>query len=301
MSLIFILLAAIFAASVNFCLRKNLEYQKSAQGYLALYFVFSFIVALIFRMDFDLGSFNLAVSSIGVISGILNLLMMLMTALALRAGPSGLTFAFQNSGSMVPAFLLFILFGTSFGFNLGLPVLIGFSCLALGLFISMRTGPSSQTTHSFGKWIALAIGILLIQGTILSIFQWRSLLLSYPAGSHFLLPWSFSTKEDSWFMPGFFIVPAFVQSIVFFVTERRWFSSKEALLGIIAGILNGGATFCLLMAARENSPAIRPILFPLFAVSVILLCNLWGKYFYQERIHWKGMTLCLAGVFIGSL
>jgi drug/metabolite transporter (DMT)-like permease len=102
-------------------------------------------------------------------------------------------------------------------------------------------------------------------------------------------------------MPGFFIVPALVQSVLFFTSERRWFSSRELALGAIAGVLNGGSTFCLLMAARDSDPSMRAILFPLFAVTVIFLCNLWGKRFYKESINWKGMTLCLAGVFIGSL
>ncbi len=231
-------------------------------------------------------------------------MMMLLIAYAVQIGPSGLTFAFQNSASMVPAFFLFFLFGASFGFHLQWPLIIGFIFLTAGIFLSLiqeKNSASFLTSAShFGKWLLVAVAIFLIQGLILSIFQWRSLLLQFPK-SHVLIPWACSIQEDMWFMPGFFLVPALVQSVRFYLSERRWFYYKEIFLGIIAGLLNGGATFCLLMATRDPGLKFRPVLFPLFAVTVILLCNLWGKKFYQERLDWRGVVLCLAGVLISSL
>lgn len=301
MSLIFVLLAGIFGAAVNYCLRKNFEHQRSAQGYLSIYFIFSFLIALVLRFEINMQSFSWVMGSIGVVAGMLNLLMMFLVARALQLGPSGLTFAFQNSSSMFPALFLFFLFGRSFGFELHLPLIIGFCCLVLGLFHSSRKESLSKDPSRFATWALLAIAIFFVQGIILSIFQWRTLLLEVPKESHCLIPWTCSIQEDAWFMPGFFFVPAIVQTVIFYFSERRGLSSREIYLGTIAGILNGAATFCLLMATKDASESFRPILFPIFAVTVIFLCNLWGKRFYQEPIDWKGMSLCLAGVLIGSL
>jgi len=153
LSLILTLLAGCFGAAVNFCLRRNFKYQQSANGYLALYFVFSFLISFAFRFEVDFSSFSPVMGSIGVFAGILNLLMMLLVAKALKSGPSGLTFAFQNSSSIFPAIFLFFLFGTSFGFTLHPTLIIGCCCLILGLFISAKKKPLSGEAPRSARWL----------------------------------------------------------------------------------------------------------------------------------------------------
>ncbi len=305
MAIIFVLLAGIFGSIVNYCFRKNFEKQTSAKGYLALYFIFSFAISFLFNSGLSFDSFSMVMSSVGVLAGSLNLLMMLFVAVALRIGPSGVTFAFQNSAAIFPTLFLFLLFGRSYGFDLTTASMIGFTCLLIGLFLSARKTSQGSTNalhkKSFTQWIILAISVFLIQGLILSIFQWRTLLLCPQANPHVLIPWSCSKLEDSWFMPAFFLIPALFQTISFWLSERRWFTKRELMLGTAAGLFNGSGTFCLLLATKFAGPEARMILFPLFAVTVILLCNLWSKYFYREPIEWTGLTLCLAGVFIAAL
>lgn len=301
MALIFVLIAAIFAAATNLCLRKNCEFSKSAKGYLSLYFIFSFLISFAFRPDLDIDSFSPVMGSIGVISGLINLLMMLLLARSVQIGPSGLTFAFQNSSSMLPSLLLFFLFGAPFGFKLPLTLILGFFCVFTGLFLSVRKDKKSEDLGVSSQWLFFALLIFLMNGLLLSIFQWRSLLLTPNSQAHCLIPWSCSPQEDLWFMPGFFFVPTLVQSAIFYFSEKRWFTSKELLFGFLGGVFNGSATFFLLMATRVATQNSRPILFPLFAITIIFLCNLWGKKLYQEPIEWKGLLLCLGGVFIGSL
>jgi hypothetical protein len=305
MAILFVLLAGIFGSIVNYCFRKNFEKQSSAKGYLSLYFIFSFAISFLFYSNLSIDSFSTVMSSIGMFAGTLNLIMMLLVALALQVGPSGLTFAFQNSACIFPTLLLFLLFGSSYGFELTIPAITGFALLLTGLFLSARKSSQGNTNahhaNSFKKWVFIAISVFLIQGVILSIFQWRTLLLCPSTSPHFLIPWSCSSEEDTWFMPGFFLIPALFQTLSFGISERRWFSKRELLLGTAAGLFNGAGTFCLLGATKFASPEIRLILFPLFAVTVILLCNLWSSYFYKEPIEWKGMTLCLAGVFVAAL
>lgn len=305
MALLFVFFAAILASTVNYCLRKNLEYQKSARGYLTLYFIASFAISFLFYSDLKLESFTWAIPSIGAVAGMLNFTMMFVLAKALKVGPSGLTFAFQNAGSMFPAIFLFFLFGSPFGFVITWQVLVGFFILGIGLFLSARTQQQAKAqqlhSYAFSTWLTYAGIIFFIQGLILSIFQWRCLLLEHPACSHVLIPWNFSTAQDSWFMSGFFFIPALFQTAIFAIKEKRWFSSTELFLGIISGLLNGGATFFLLSATKHADGNIKAIMFPFFAVSVIFICSLWGRKLYQERVNWLGMALCIGGVLLGSL
>jgi hypothetical protein len=301
MGLLYVFIASVLAASVNLCLRKNLEKQPSAQGYLAIYFFFSLAVSFLLR-EVKLESFSFVMGASGTAAGLLNFLMMTLTALSLKNGPSGLTFAFQNCASILPTIILFLLFGSAFSFNLTLPVLIGFILIAIGLFLSSKMQKEAPAANTrFSRWILFVISIFLLQGIILSLFQWRCLLLTDQPLSHPLIPWRCTAENEAWFMPGFFLIPTLLQAVLFFASEKRLFTSRETLLGTIGGVLNGGATYFLLLSAKVASPHERMILFPFFAVSVIFLCNLWGKKLYQEKIYWPGMALCFAGVFIGVI
>lgn len=303
MSLLIVFIAACCAATVNFCLRKNIEYGGSQNAYFSMYFIFSLISSFLINFKISLANFCLLIVGAGTAAGLLNFAMMLLIARALMLGPSGLTFAFQNSGSILPALFMFFLFGSAFGFTMSLPLIFGFICILVGLFLSARVQkepqPSARKT-SIAKWLSLAILVCLIQGIIMTLFQWRSLLLTAVENDHLLIPRTCSIEEDKWFMPGFFFFPAIIQTVLFGLYERRFFTKKEAFLGMTGGVLNGLATFFLLLAAKSAQGFEKAILFPLFAVSVIFLCSLWGKKFYQEKVFWPGLALCGIGVFAGA-
>lgn len=302
MALIYAFLASLLASGVNFCLRKNLEKQKSAQGYLSSYFLFSLIVSFFFGEVTIPSSFSLLMSSIGTLAGILNFIMMILLAYCVKLGSSGLTFAFQNSASVFPALLLFFLFGESFGFELTNAALVGFGLIILGLFLSTRIEKNHFRNRSrFLKWVALILAVFLIQGTLLVLIQWRTLLFTDHQEGHFLIPWRSSLADDYWFLPGFFFLPTILQLFLFACLERRWISLREFYLGATGGVLNGGATALLFLSTKVAHPIEKMILFPLFSVSVIFLCNLWGRKIYREKIYWPGIVACLLGVLICSL
>lgn len=301
MSILYVIFAACLAAGVNYCLRKNFEFQKSAQGYLVFYFVCSLGISFLLR-DVELKSFSPIMFSTGIVAGTLNFIMMLLVSYSLRLGPSGLTFAFQNSASVLPSLVLFFLFGSTFGFDLSIPMIIGFACIIGGLFLSAWMQKESMSTgrEKFLKWCLLVCLVFLIQSVILSLFQWRCLLLPEYTAQSSLVPWKCSMEEEAWFMPGFFLIPAILQALCFGIIERRKVGFHELFLGITGGILNGAATFFLLLATHDAGAHEKAILFPLFAVGVIFICNLWGKILYGEKIYWLGTALCFAGIFVSS-
>jgi hypothetical protein len=72
-------------------------------------------------------------------------------------------------------------------------------------------------------------------------------------------------------------------------------------LGSIGGFLNGVITFLLLVAAKYATADEKPVIFPLFSISIIIFCNLWGQWLYKERVNWKATSVCAAGILIAAI
>ncbi len=43
------------------------------------------------------------------------------------------------------------------------------------------------------------------------------------------------------------------------------------------------------------------MLFPIFSVTLIVGCNLWGKWLYKEQVHWKANAVCIGGLLLGTV
>jgi drug/metabolite transporter (DMT)-like permease len=301
MTILYILSAACFAACANYFLRRNLEKGGTSNAFLSLYFLISLVLAILITPELFFTKLSFLMAILGCCTGFLNFMMMGLTARSLEIGPPGLTFTFQNASCVLPGILLCLLFGEPFGFTLTPWLIASFCIIVSGLYISARTyGKSNQQTQ-FGKWLVLAVSMLLVQGIILSIFQWRVLLLSYDKGIHWLIPWTSAPEEDIWFMPAFFLIPTICQLTRFWRKEKRPFTTTEWIYGSSAGVFNCLAMLLLLLATKTNGAMNKVILFPLFTVSVILFCNLWGMKIYHERVNWLGIIFCVGGVVLGLI
>jgi drug/metabolite transporter (DMT)-like permease len=297
MALGIIFIASLLAACANFFLKKNEETKGTAPAFLVNYYLFSLATSILLTPSIFSTPWNKPLTLIGGFGGFLNVAMLGFTAMALRTGPPGLTFAFQNAGAVLPAILLFLLFGPLYDFSLNFYQLIGIAAVVVGLFLGARTKQPLATPFKFKKWILFATAILLLQGVILSIFQWRCLLyIPQHALTHPLIPWHCPPNHDVWFIPGFFSCALFLQ-LILFSKEKRLPNKKEMLYGFLGGVLNGIVTFCLLATTKIAVGAQKVILFPFFAVMVIFFCSLWGKAFYKEHVNYLAIALCIFGVF----
>lgn len=301
MAMIYVLFAALLASGANLLMRKNIEYGGTTRGFLVSYFLFTFAASLIL---YPVGRepWSVPMLTAGGVAGVLNIGLLFFTAKALENGPPGLTFAFQNSCSVLPGILLFALFGPAFNFIVTPYLIAGLFCVLGGLFWSAKSQSTSVGGAKPGvtkKWLLFALGMFLIQGITLTLFQWRCLLIDSSVPAHPLIPVKCSPSEDIWFMPAMFAVASFFQILFFIFTERRLMRLSELITGFIGGLANGGATFFLLLAAKEASAFEKGILFPAFAIGVIVCCNFWGQKLYQERVNWKANALCILGVLLG--
>jgi hypothetical protein len=305
-----LILAAGFAAVANFFFRKNMERGGSSRAFLSQYFLFSLLISIPFSTQIFHAPFSPVMIGIGAFAGLLSYLMLTLTALSLRLGPPGLTFTFQNASCIIPGLLLCLLFGSAFGFLMTPGLFIGFGLILLGLILSSRslekksvdaTGGAQAAKKVWIRWILSSVAMMAAQGFILSIFQWNVLLMNCAAKEHWLIPWGCRAGEDVWFMPAFFLVPTLLQSFFFWKAERRNFTLRETLYGSGAGALNCLCTVLLLLAIESSGNVKKEMIFPLFTISVIFFCNLWGWKIYKERVNWIGITLCILGVLVGLI
>lgn len=295
-----IFLASLCAAGTNLCMRKNLDHGGSSEASLVMYFIISLAVSFLINPLFTNESGpSLVMMSLGMGVGLLMVGMMILTSKALVSGPSATTFAFQNSSCVIPSLILAMIFGVEYGFLMTPGLIIGAACVIAGLFLAAS---KQKKFISISKsWYFFATMMFLMQAFILTMFQWRCLITQSSLPEHPLIPISCLIQEDVWFMPGLFIASSVMQAVYFFAKHRRWLKWNELFWGSLAGIGNGASTYFLLNATLAASTLERNIAFPLFAVMVIVICNLWGKKLYREPVSKLGTALCIGGILIAGL
>lgn len=292
-------LASLAASMSCLALSKTVHRGASVGGYLSIYFLISFLVSALLNGIFTTQvPLNGSIAVIGLLTGIFVIIMMIMMGKALQEGPSGLTFAFQNSGAILPAILLALIFKSPFGFILTPGNLLGMALVVGGLLFAAKGGLKGTLSK---KWVFFAFFTFFLQATILTIYQWRCLLLDAALPSHIFIPFTCSEADDIWFMPSMFLSATTLQLIFFYFKERRWLTKVELFGGAMGGVANGLSTFFLLKATWVATGLGKAMLFPLFTVLVILLCNVSGKFFYKEKINWGANACCALGILVGML
>jgi len=287
--------AACFASLSNLFFRKSTISSNNCDntnGYLLIYYFFSFFFSIALDRTIIFQQISYPMLFLGGLVGIFNVILMILTSKAFKAGPVGLTLAFQNGSSVFPGLLLFVVFGSNFDFSCSLPQLMGIGLVLCGLFLgAFKKNDQSAVTKIWVKYALLALGVQILA---LMIIQGRCILFS--------LNNSFAVSEsaDIWFLPGQFGVSFLLQTFIF-MRQRQNLELKELLYGGMGGIANFGASVLLLLATKGALSFEKTLIFPCFAVSVILICNLWAKHLYKEKFDLPANSTCALGIVVGSL
>lgn len=130
----------------------------NSNGYLIFFYGFAFIFSLISQSDLSLDSFNLVMTLMGGLVGILNVSLMLLTSQSLNRGRAGLTFAFQNASAVFPGVLLFISFGKDYGFSVTYTQIIGIAFVLLGFDLRSQKKSERSKKH-LKKLVILCFGL----------------------------------------------------------------------------------------------------------------------------------------------
>lgn len=299
-SLLICVVSACFAALTNLFFRKNSDNAvvKNSQGYLAVFFFFSFLFSLVICHDIWHQRPHLVIVGMGAMVGVLNLLMLSYTAKALQTGPSGMTFVFQNASCIFPGILLFLIFGQGYGFTYSYMQFLGAVLVVMGFYIGAKKETSSTGKSSL-KWLKYALICLAIQILALSFIQGRCLFFN--CDTLFGLPSAIAItpEDDAWFMPIQFGVSMILQMVL---CLRNGVKLEKSSIGYgsLAGLTNAISTFLLLVSTQQALPNEKAMLIPCFAASTMILCNLWSYKLYREHFHTVSNATCALGIFLGS-
>ncbi|GAB5412129.1 MAG: hypothetical protein ChlgKO_12430 [Chlamydiales bacterium] len=297
MALYLIVMSALFASLQNLFMRRSVDTKGSTNFYILSQLLVSCIIAIILNpIRSGNYAFDMNVALMGIGFGLVLGLMMWGLGETLKVGSSALSFATINSCSILPAVTMALLFGASFGhpyrwFNgVGSLLVIG------GIFWSSWRDINCTNKK---RWIFFIVLTSLSYVFFSAGMQWKVLLETHGNTSAFL-PFSLDATKSSWLMPFIFLTAALFQ----FVVSRREgirFSKDTLVYGTLGGISNGSSMFLMLAAVGKAFPWQNAIIFPLFSIAVIEICNLFGKYIYKEEIQWVPQYLCIGGLILGSV
>lgn len=297
-AILFSMSAAGCATLSNLFFHKNSMQKGGVNSFMVSQYFFSFLISVGLLYEAWGTAWNSAMAMIGMAVGISNVLLMILMSLALKNGPAGATFAFQNASSVFPGLLLFMVFGPAFGCSFSLSQMFGLTFVIFGLVFAAR---EKEERFSINKiWLLYALGCFLVQMTALTLMQWRCMLYATDIPSHPLIFTRVTENDDLWFMMGFF-GSAFLLQMVLLLKQQQPVRKQEFIYGSFGGLANGASTYFLVLATKFALPLEKGILFPCFAVSVIILCSLWARFLYKERFNVFTNAFCSAGILIGSI
>lgn len=299
MAIEWILLAAACASFSDYLMRRSVDGRGSVAFFLVIQLFLSFLLAIVLHpIRLHDYSWSNGMAAFGFVGGIILGMMMKSLGKALELGPSGLTFATINSASVMPGLMLALIFGTAFECSYTRAHAIGSLMVVSGLFWA---GSTTGQMVDKRKWLFFALLAFFLQSVGLVWMQWHALFINYPATPGLLLHFDVEATESQWFLPMLFLGAFFIQ-LLSVLRRRRDIPNKKAVInGSLGGVFNGAATFFLMTATECATGLQQAMLFPIFAVTVIVLCNLWGQLVYKEKVNWWANALCIIGLFIGTL
>lgn len=300
MALILALSAALLCAFNNLFMRRSVDTGGTTKAFLVFVEAFSILVAILLGpVKTGHYGWSHSVTIIGIVAGVFLGIMMWALGRAMEQGPPGLTVAFLNSSTVVPAIIMVMIFGGAFGHFYAWWNGVGSLLVVLGLFWAVWETTKSYQNRMF--WVSFASIAFWCHVCFLVILQWRAMLINPNMPVSSLLPLHIELNRSEWFMPMIFVSATAFLIYQFVKAERRLPKKQEILYGFYGGICNGACTYFLVKAAQIATPLENAMIFPLFAVALIMFCNTWGKVLYKENVHWKAMGLCLLGLFIGTM
>ena len=224
-------------------------------------------------------------ASFAIAGGVVLALMMASLGRSLETGPPGLTFAALNASTVMPSILMVLFFGASFGYTYTMWNGIGSILVVAGLFwAGWQTSRSQQKSN----WIIYVTAAFFLHVLFLVFLSWRALFINFPGENGLFLSFDMDDAKCQWFMPMIFCAAFLIQTAIYAVAERRVPKKGEIFYGILGGITNGVGTFFMIRATKVSTPVEHAVIYPLFAVTIIIICNIWGQWLYKRESQLEG-------------
>jgi hypothetical protein len=292
-------IAGLFIAAANLFFRKSIDAGGTTKVYITIQLFLTFLVAILLGpVRTSNYAWSPCMAGFGLAGGIVMAGLMATLGRALEKGPAGLTFAILNASTVMPMIVMVLLFGTQFGYTYTLTNGIGSAIVIAGLFwAGWNTIRSGKNT----VWFAFALAAFLLHTVVLVLMQWRALFIHFPGVDGLFLSFNSDDAVSQWFMPMMFLSAMAIQLLVYVLSLKRLPNKYEVRYGIFGGLGQGIGTFFMIRATEVSTAMEHAMVFPIFAVTIIILCNLWGQWLYREKVNWKASILCVLGILIGTI
>lgn len=294
-----ILISSLCIAISNLCMRRSIDGGGTTKAFLMVQ-LFLGMLTMILAGPVRTGDYSIHSGMLifGLACGTVFAGMMSSLGKALENGPPGLTFAILNSSTVMPILLMVILFGGAFGFDYTSWNGIGSVLVIAGLFWA---GWETMRSGNMKKWMLFAAGAFAFHCILLVLMQWRALMINFPQSEGVGVNWTAAEAGNEWFSPMIFLIATLIQAVAFFKTEKRMPTGHEVKYGICGGIAQGVGTYFLLWSTEKAQSYEQAMIFPVYAVAIILGCNIWGQWLYKEKVNWKANAFCIFGILIGTV
>jgi len=280
-------------------MRRSIDSGGTSKAYLMIQLAFATVVAvLIGPIRTQEFSINGGIAILGIAAGLIFGFMFLTLGRALENGPPGLTFAILNASTVMPAVVMATLFGAAFGYIYTPWHAIGSILVLAGLFWAGRGLEGLKDKRSWLLFATLTFSCHLI---FLVVMQWRALVLNWPNPQDLGSLFNAKQMASQWFMPFIYFAAALFQFFVYIASEKRIPKTAECFYGFIGGAANSISTFFLIWATESATSLENIVIFPIFSVAIIVICNFWGQKLYQEQVNWKACQVCAFGLLIGTI
>lgn len=297
MAIILIVMAGILAASGNFFFKKSIDSGGNSKAYLVVQLGITGIIAVLLNpVSSGEYAWDNKMAVIGLTGGVILGLMLFSLGKSLQYGPPGFTFAILNSSSVVPAIVMALLFGAVFGHPYSFWNGIGSIIVVLGMFWA---GWEVCRVREMKRWALFISGTFLLHVLLMVFMQWRALLLKTDLPEGFLFQIDLEGKSSQWFMPMMYLSAFMLHLIIYVVSEKRW--PRFSGYGLMGGIANGLCTFLLIKSTEVATSFENAMLFPIYSVIIVLICNSWGQMVYNEKVNWAANAFSLAGLLCGTI
>lgn len=299
MAIIITLIASFCVAVTNYCMRRSIDSGGTSRGFLVIQQFLALLTAFVMNPvrtgHYDI---NAIVVFLGVFAGVVLGAMMAFLGRALEKGPAALSFSILNMASVIPALLLAIIFGKPFGHLYHYWHGLGSFLVILGLLWAAKSDVYEKKKI---QWFLFSMGTFVCHVLFLLVINWREMMLDASLPKSILIPFSLQEEHCQWFTVFIFIVSTSIQTFLFFKKDWRPFSYSEYFFGGLGGVFNGISMTLLILASSQAGNMEKAMIFPLFSIGIIVMCNLWGQLIYSEKIHWKANTLSILGLCIGTV
>ena len=299
MGIFLVLIASFFAASSNLAMRRSIDFGSTSRAFLMIQLSIAFVASIFMNpIRTQIFSWNYPIIYLGLFMGVVLGVMMYCLGKSFEKGPVGLSVSALNASTVVPGIVMAFLFGKALGYDYHIYHALGSLLVLIGLFWA---GANFDHLNNRKMWLFFISGAFLLHVFFLVGMQWRALMINAPEKASFFRILTPSEATSQWFMPAVFFGASVLQIFLFFFHEKRKLKSIEWGYGIFGGLANCSSTFFLIWATEVATSVENAMIFPIFSVGIILLCNTWGRYLYQEQINWKASQLCACGIFLGCV